>query len=546
MGGKKLTDKERKDIIAYYVECQNFRETARKFNVAPATVKNLTLGEKDIAQDLAQKNKENTKNVLLEMSKRSEKKIQILDKILDGIDQKCSNIDMFTNVKDLATAYGILIDKDIKIAEAQATQGEEINEKILIPAIHISKAFVDLNRIIDDGKSHDIMLPGGRGSSKSSYWGEKIVELLENHPNWCAIVIRRVANTLNQSVKPQIEWGIDKLSETNSRIKNDWHIPKSDYDITKKSTNQKIYLRGADDPGKIKSIKPPPGKYLAVIVYEEFDQMNGMEDVRKINQSVKRGGDVFLEFDVFNTPKSKQHFANKEMLIPKKDRIIVHSTYLDVPKEWLGEKFIDDADWLKENNYTAYEHEYLGVAVGEGGAVFENLEIREITDEEIKSFDRIYNGVDWGWYPDPWAFNRVHLDIARRTLYIFDEAEENKKSNRQTADILINEKGLTSADLITCDGAEKKSTADYRTFGLFARDAEKGPGSVEYSMKWLASLFKIVIDPVRCPRTAKEFNDYELEKDKEGNIITGYPDKNNHHIDAVRYATEIVWKRRGQ
>ena len=545
MGGK-LNDLDKKKIVEAYVECQNYSEVARTFNISDSTVKRIVQSNGELTKKVEQKKEENTKNVLAEMSKRSQKKIAILDKLLDGIDKKASNIDAFTNVKDLATAYGILIDKDLKIAEAQANQGEEINSMVLIPALHISKPFVDLNRIIDDGKSHDIMLPGGRGSTKSSYWGEKVPELLENHPNWCAIVIRRVANTLNQSVKPQIEWGIDKLSETNPKIKLDWNIPKSDYDITKKSTGQKIYLRGADDPGKIKSIKPPPGKYIAVIVYEEFDQMNGMEDIRKINQSVKRGGDVFIEFDVFNTPKSKQHFANKEMLIPKKDRIILHTTYLDVPKDWLGEKFIEDAEWLKESNPKAYEHEYLGVAIGEGGAVFENLELREITDEEIKTFDRIYNGVDWGWYPNPWAFNKVHLDMARRTLYIFDEDEANKKSNRETADMLINKHGMTSADLITCDSAEKKSTADYRSFGLFARDAEKGPGSVEYSMKWLGSLLKIVIDPVRCPKTAQEFNDYELEKDKDGNFITGYPDKNNHHIDAVRYALEPVWKVRGQ
>lgn len=545
MGGK-INDLDKKKIIAYYIECQNYKETARKFEISDTSVKRIVKNNSDLFEKVAQKKDENTKNVLNEMSKRSEKKIAILDKLLDGIDKKASNIDAFTNVKDLATAYGILIDKDLKIAEAQANQGEEVAGKIMIPAEHIAKPFVDLNRIIGDGKSHDIMLPGGRGSTKSSFWGEKVPELLENHPNWCALVIRRVANTLNQSVKPQLEWGIDKLSEVNPKIKLDWNIPKSDYDITKKSTNQKIYLRGADDPGKIKSIKPPPGKYIAIVVYEEFDQMKGMEDVRKINQSVKRGGDVFIEFDVFNTPMSKQHFVNKEMLIPKKDRIVLHTTYLDVPEEWLGKKFIDDAEELKKTNPKAYEHEYLGVAIGEGGAVFENLELREITDEEIKEFDRIYNGVDWGWYPDPWAFNKMHLDMARRTLYIFDEDEANKKSNKETADMLINNHNITSADLITCDSAEKKSTADYRMFGLFARDAEKGPGSVEYSMKWLGSLFKIVIDPVRCPKTAQEFNDYELEKDKEGNFITGYPDKNNHHIDAVRYALEPVWKIRGQ
>lgn len=545
MGGK-LNDLDKKKIIESYVECQNYSEVARNFKVSATTVKSIVDGDTKTLKNLEQKKEENTKNVLNEMSKRSQKKIQILDKLLNGIDKKATRIDKNTNIKDLATAYGILIDKDLKIAEAQANEGEKIEGRVLMPAEHIAMPFLELNRELDGTKTLEVMLPGGRGSTKSSYWSEKVIEFLQNNPTWCAIVLRRVANTLNQSVKPQIEWGIDQLSKCYPKLQSDWHIPKSDYDITRKSTGQKIYLRGADDPGKIKSIKPPPGKYIALIIYEEFDQFKGMEDIRKINQSVKRGGEVFIEFDVFNTPRSKQHFANQELLVKKPDRIVVKSDYTQVPPKWLGQKFIDDAEFLKEHDISAFEHEYLGIATGDGGSVFENLEIREIADEEIKSFDRIYNGVDWGWYPDPWAFNRMHLDIARRTLYIFDEDEQNKKSNRETADILINNHGITSADLITCDSAEKKSTADYRSFGLFARDAEKGPDSVMYGMKWLAGLFKIVIDPVRCPKTAKEFNDYEFEKDKDGNYISAYPDKDNHHIDATRYATESVWKIRGQ
>ena len=99
---------------------------------------------------------------------------------------------------------------------------------------------------------------------------------------------------------------------------------------------------------------------------------------------------------------------------------------------------------------------------------------------------------------------------------------------------------MTSADLITCDSAEKKSTADYRSFGLFARDAEKGPGSVEYSMKWLGA-FKIVIDPIRCPKTAQEFNDYELEKDKDGNLIGDaykIAVSNAFNAESEKYTTE--------
>ena len=181
---------------------------------------------------------------------------------------------------------------------------------------------------------------------------------------------------------------------------------------------------------------------------------------------------------------------------------------------------------------------------GDGGAVFENLELREITDEEIGRFDRVYNGLDWGYYPDPWAFNRAAYDPARLTLYIFAEATRFKAGNRQTAQVL-KDMGLGPDDLITADSAESKSVKDYQEYGLLCRGAVKGPGSVDYSHKWLQSLAKIVIDPGRCPDTAREFSEYEFQRDKDGNISSGYPDRNNHHIDAVRYALETVWKRRG-
>jgi len=173
------------------------------------------------------------------------------------------------------------------------------------------------------------------------------------------------------------------------------------------------------------------------------------------------------------------------------------------------------------------------------------VEVREITDEEVAEFDNILNGVDWGWYPDLYAFSRVHYDAARRILYIWQEYTCNKQSNQQTADKLI-EIGITGNDLITCDSAENKSIGDYKAYGLLARPAEKGPGSREYSYKWLQSLARIVIDNVRCPVATEEFLNKEYERDKEGNVISGYPDGDDHMIDSVRYATNKIWKRRGE
>lgn len=423
---------------------------------------------------------------------------------------------------------------------------EEVEKyKVSIPAKDLPPAFINIYRDILNRKHLEYWLEGGRGSIKSTFANQVLIDLLENNPKMCAIIIRRYSNTLRDSVYAQTEWTISQFSETFEGLQDNYEFKVSPMEVTKISTGQKIYFRGTDDAGKIKSIKPPKGMYIGIIIYEEFDQIQGMATVRKINQSIVRGGEDFVQLYVYNTPPSRQHFVNKEKRIKKKNRIVYLTDYRSAPKEWLGQAFIDEAEFIKETNPKVYENEYLGLETGEGTNVFENLEIREITDEEILHFDRLYKGIDWGWYPDPFAYNNMYFDMARRILYIFDEFHANKMSNEATWNAL-KEKGVTEDDYMTADSAEQKSIADYKSYGAYIRGAIKGPGSVEYSMKWLATLNKIVIDPIRCPKTREEFECYELEKDKDGNVITGYPDKNNHHIDAVRYALEEIWRRKGQ
>lgn len=465
--------------------------------------------------------------------------------------------------EDLTVQTGILVGQVKKALEGNLdsakfvrdTSGEYIGAeeekeevehyKVSIPAKDMPPAFIDVYRDIINRGHLEYWLEGGRGSIKSTFANEVLIDLLENNPKMCAIIIRRYTNTLRDSVYAQTEWTISQFSETFVGLQDNYEFKVSPMEVTKISTGQKIYFRGTDDAGKIKSIKPPKGMYIGIILYEEFDQIQGMATVRKINQSIVRGGEDFIELYIYNTPPSKQHFVNKEKRIPKKNRLVHLSDYRSAPKEWLGQAFFDEAEYIKETNPKIYENEYLGLETGDGTNVFENLEIREITDEEISHFDRLYKGIDWGWYPDPFAYNDMYFDMARRTLYIFDEFHANKMSNKTTWEEL-QKKGVANEDLITADSAENKSIGDYREYGSNIRGAKKGPGSVEYSMKWLSTLNKIVIDPKRCPKTAEEFESYELEKDKDGNVITGYPDKNNHHIDAVRYALERVWSRRGE
>ena len=402
----------------------------------------------------------------------------------------------------------------------------------------IGPAFRDLaHDVFRHGHTH-YDLSGGRGSLKSSCVSLLVPLLLLTNPNTHALVLRKVANTLRDSVYAQYLWAIGALG-----MAEYWTAKVQPLELAYKPTGQKIMFRGADDPMKIKSIKVPFG-YIAVTHFEEKDQFAGRAEIRSILQSTMRGGSKFWNFESYNPPVSRDNWANRDALEERADRLCHKSTYLQALPEWLGEQFIAEAEYLKETDQRAYEHEYLGVPTGAGGNVFENLDIREITAEERQRFDRIVNGVDWGYFPDPWAFNRCHYDAARRVLYILDELETNKKGNRETAEMLLAH-GITRDDLITADSAEPKSVGDYNKFGLRCTGASKGPGSVERSMQWLQSLAKIVID-ARCTATAAEFLGYEYERNRDGEFMTGYPDRNNHHIDAVRYATERIWAIPGQ
>lgn len=441
--------------------------------------------------------------------------------------------DQLKSMNDLEKTLKIKQEQEEKKAAEEAARNAKPYHMDLY---NIPDCFHQAIRDIRDEEHLEYVFKGGRGSTKSTTVGMTIVELMKNNHDIHAVVCRKVGNTIKDSVYNKIKWAIGKQEFT-----EEFDSKLSPMEITLKATGQKIYFRGADDPDKIKSINPEFG-YIGILWFEELDQFAGPEEIRKIEQSAIRGGNLAWIFKSFNPPKTMNNWANKYVLEPKENRIVHSSTYLDVPKGWLGQPFIDEAEHLKEVNPNAYEHEYMGIANGNGGNVFEYLEIRDITDEEISHMDKIFQGCDWGFYPDPYAFIRLYYNHNTEKIYLIDEIYENKWSNRKSADEILKRK--YDDYTITCDSAEPKSINDYRDFGLPARGAIKGPGSVEYSMKWLQTR-TIVIDPKRTPNAYKEFSEYEYERDKDGNVISGYPDEKNHLVDACRYATESLWRRRG-
>ena len=486
----KLTPKQKAFADEYLKNGGNATEAARKAGYKkPNPQGSENLAKPSVLNYIAERQKEIEKQAgrdIMSLTEIQERRSKLAKgELKDDFGFSPDFSDQLKAMNDLEKALTI---KEEKEAEKKALEDARQQGTYHIDLDVVADVFHPMIRDIRSGKHSEYVLPGGRGSTKSSGISLIIPELIKNNPSMHALILRKVGNTIKDSVYAQMKWAIAALD-----LEQEFQFKKSPFEIIYKPTGQKIYFRGADDPLKIKSIKPEFG-YIGILWLEELDQFAGPEEVRSIQQSAIRGGDKAYRFKSFNPPRSKNNWANEyteEAEYENDAALVVRSTYKDVPEEWLGEEFINEAEHLKEVNPAAYENEYEGVANGNGGNVFDYLELREITDEEISHMDKGYNDY-----------------------------------------------------CIICDSAEKKSVNDYRDLGVFSRAAVKGPGSVEYGMKWLQKR-KIVIDRKRTPNAYEELTRYEYERDKDGNIISGYPDADNHIIDALRYAFEPVFMRRG-
>ncbi len=389
--------------------------------------------------------------------------------------------------------------------------------------------------ILREGHS-EYWLKGGRGSTKSSFISLMIVVGILADTDANAIVYRRVGNTLKDSVYSQLIWAIDKLEASA------WfRFRRSPLEIEYVKTGQRILFRGADDPLKSKSIKLPRG-YFKYLWFEELSEFRGMEDIRSIKQSVFRGVEHGMTFYSYNPPRSAQNWVNAEGRKEIPNRLVNHSTYLGVPEDWLKGAFLDDAETLKAVNERAYRNEYLGEVTGTGGTVFDNVETRTITDAEIDTMDKFYNGLDFGYAVDPDAFVRWGYDRKRHRMYAIDEFY----GSHNTTDALAEEvKRRADRELVTCDSADSRMINELKLRGINAIGVKKGAGSVEHGLRWLQDLGAIVIDPKRTPNIAREFCEYEYVRDRRTDqFLAAYPDANNHTIDASRYAMEREISRR--
>lgn len=398
----------------------------------------------------------------------------------------------------------------------------------------------------------EFWMDGGRGSTKSSFISLCIILLIVSFSDANAVVFRRYGKDLRDTVFEQLQWAIGTL-----QVQAWWKSSIAPMRLTYLPTGQEIRFEGLDKG--VKGSKFPTG-YCAVQWFEELDEVGSWEVVQKVLRTYRRGGDSFWTFYSYNPPKTLWSWVNRQALEMerKPDAMVNHSTYLDVLEsghaEWLGSQFVADAGYQEQEHPLQYRWEFLGEVTGTGGSVFDNLKAVSIADEEIAQYDNPRNGIDWGWFPDPFRFVQCEWQAAQKRLIIWGETSANRKTPEETGELvrraLTYPSGRVSRqdgqfelgtpvfhdETIWCDSADLTSIATYRRqLGLKARPAEKG-GMRKRSYEWLAGLREIAIDPVRCPLTYEEFKLCEYQKDRQGNWIDDYPDGNDHSIDAVRYA----------
>jgi len=396
----------------------------------------------------------------------------------------------------------------------------------------IAPSFYDLHKQLKKEKITELWLRGGRASTKSSFISiEAILDLLQD-PDANGVAFRRFENEIRDTVFAQLQWAISKLG-----IDHLFKFQVSPFKIIYEPTGQMIIFKGADNPKKIKSIKLARG-YLKFAWFEEVDQFGGMEEIRNISQSLFRGTTKKqIAFYSYNPPKSARSWVNEETKIFKPGRVVHYSDYRTVPKEWLGETFLSNAEHLKEVNEEAYKHEYLGEETGTGLEVFNNVTLRPITDKEISYFDYIYQGIDFGYTIDPMVFIQASFDKKKKALYLFFEVSGIKLSNTKFVNMLS---PVQLSEVTMADKASPKEIDQLREdHNMNIIGAEKHAGSVDHGIKYLQDLEEIVIDPSRCPLAANEFINYALLVNRFGETVSKYPDKNNHSIDAVRYLLNL-------
>ncbi len=393
---------------------------------------------------------------------------------------------------------------------------------------------------------------GGAASGKSTFLAQRCVwDLLHGGRNY--LVVRAVARTLRQSVWNQV------LKAVRQAGAEKWfRLNQSEMCMTCTLNGGQVLFAGMDDPEKLKSITPERGVLTDVwaeeateLEYAAFKQLTKRLRGREAGPAARgsaagpgggaaggapEGGDgpakrVCLSFN----PMQREHwiwreffrgFDEKKGKLETEDLVILRTTFRD-------NCFLtgdDQKALLAEKDKWYYDIYTEGRWASPEGAVFHNWRVEdlgEFTAEQPRW------GLDFGFAADPNALLGCQVDMRRKKIVVFAEMVQGGLHDDELAEELKKRVGSAA---VVCDCAEPKAISDLCRRGLCAVPAVKGPDSVRFGLRFLQG-FEMVVDR-RCVQTAEELAGYRWQRDKNGNMLPRPEDKNNHLMDALRYAVE--------
>lgn len=369
---------------------------------------------------------------------------------------------------------------------------------------------------------------GGSSSGKSYFLAQRaVLDVAKGGRNY--LVTRKVAKTIRTSVFNEIKKAISFFQLTQF-----FKVNESDLVITCQNGYQ-ILFAGLDDVEKVKSITPAIG--VITDIWEEEATEDDYDDHKQLDKRLRGMAKVKKRHIKSFNPIIQEHWIHKEFFkgwtdgskTYKDNRLsILHTTYRD-------NKFLtqDDVERLEAETDPYYRDVYvLGKWGVLGAVIFKNWTVEDLSDKR-KTFDALHNGLDFGFAADPAGGIRVHYDRKNMTVYVLDEIYVKGMTNDLLAVELRN---MCGGEFVTCDSAEPKSIQELRNYGIRALAAKKGKDSINFGIQWLQKM-RIVID-VKCLNFKAEIQQYKWKEDKDGNTIPVPIDKNNHLLDALRYALE--------
>ncbi len=372
---------------------------------------------------------------------------------------------------------------------------------------------------------------GGSSSGKSYFLSQRTVIDVMKGRNY--LIVRNVAQTIRKSVYNEIVKTINNMGLTHK-----FKISRSELIITCKDNNKQIMFAGLDDVEKLKSITPINGVITDIWIEEatETDEAS----YRQLTKRLRGISDVPKRITLSFNPILQTHWIYREFFGRWDDTkdiyndghlLIVKSTY-------------KDNHFLTEDDIYALEHEadryfYEVYTLGNWGVlgqvIFKNWITKDLSAIR-NSFDKIYNGMDFGYSNDPNALVRVHVDNTKKEIYVFDELYQNKMLLDEM--IAAVKSKIPENQYVTCDSSDEMLIDEMCRHGIKALPAIKGPDSIMAGILWLQG-YKIIVD-VKCQHFKNEIQTYHWQEDKYGNVLNKPVDKDNHLMDALRYATEQI------